>query len=218
MDPRLVAIVSWIQDVIGPERQAVVPVSGGSDSALCFWLCARALPGRASAAFVGGSLPHRGWFEAVGPVRLLPVVAGDGEPDTLRWAAIISHAHTLRARLMGSRNRTEDVLGTYSLPSRVVSYLPLAGLWKSEVMELCEAVGVPEEILESSRRADPDCGRPVEMAQIPFAIVDRFLRVRIGDRPEGELEALSEGQLTYLDGIYRRNRYKSRLPLKGPRP
>lgn len=217
MDSRLISIVGWIQEVIGPERKAVVPVSGGSDSALCFWLCEQAIPGRASAAYIGDNLPHRDWFEAIGRVELLPVVAGHGEPDTLRWAATISHAHRLRARLMGSRNRTEDILGTYSLPSRVVSYLPLAGLWKSEVMELCEIIGVPKPILESSRKADPDCGRPVEMARIPFAIVDRFLRVRIGERPESDLEAMSDDQLAYLDGIYRRNCYKANLPMRGPR-
>ena len=216
MDPRLESIIGWIQDVIGPERKAVVPVSGGSDSALGFWLCERALPGRAVAVYIGEDLPHRAWFEAIGTVHLLPVNAGRGEPDALRWAATISHAHGLRARLIGSRNRTEDVLGTYSLPSRVVSYLPLAGLWKSDVMELCQSIGVPDVILASSRKADPDCGRPVEMAEIPFAIVDRFLQVRIGERPDSDLSVLNEGQLAYLDGIYRRNRYKAKLPLRGP--
>jgi len=217
MDPRLVSIIGWIQDVVGPERKAVVPVSGGSDSALCFWLCEQALPGRTSAAYIGDKLPHCAWFEAIGRVELLPIIAGHGEPDTLRWAATISHAHKLRARLIGSRNRTEDILGTYSLPSRVVSYLPLAGLWKSDVMDLCEIIGVPEDIRESSRKADPDCGRPVEMAQIPFATVDRFLQVRIGERPQSDLDVLGDDQLTYLDGIYQRNGYKAKLPLRGPR-
>ena len=217
MDPRLVSIIDWIKEIIGPKRSALVPVSGGSDSALCFWLCEYALPGRAVAVYIGDALPHRDWFEAIGTVQLLPVIAGHGESDTLRWAATISHAHTLRARLMGSRNRTEDVLGTYSLPSRVVSYLPLAGLWKSDVMELCKVIGVPNEILESSRKADPACGRPVELAEISFADVDRFLQVCIGERPMSDLSALSAGQCTYLDSIYMRNLYKAKLPMRGPR-
>jgi hypothetical protein len=71
--------------------------------------------------------------------------------------------------------------------------------------------------LESSRKADPDCGRPVELAQIPFAIVDRLHQVRIGQRPKSDLEAMSDDQLTYLGGIYRRNHYKANPPMRGPR-
>ena len=29
-------------------------------------------------------------------------------------------------------------------------------------------IGVPEEVRASSRRADPECGRPVEMAAVPL--------------------------------------------------
>ena len=44
-------------------------------------------------------------------------------------------------------------------------------------MALCKAAGVPNEVIASSRRADPKCGRPRTMAAIPFERVDRFLEV-----------------------------------------
>jgi NH3-dependent NAD+ synthetase len=127
---------------------------------------------------------------------------------------MLSEALTVRGWLVGTRNRTEEVLGTYSLASRVATYLPLAGLWKSEVMELAEAVGVPREVLDSSRRADPSCGRPQELADIPFASIDLFLQVRTGERPEADLAGIPTDVLAYLDMVYSRNRFKGGLPLR----
>jgi hypothetical protein len=85
-------------------------------------------------------------------------------------------------------------------------------------MALCGEVGVPEEILASSRRADPECGRPEELAEISFHLVDLFLQVREGERPVEDLAILREAQLGYLDGIYGYNQFKKRLPLRPPRP
>jgi lincosamide nucleotidyltransferase A/C/D/E len=104
------------------------------------------------------------------------------------------------------------------LASRVATYLPLAGLWKSEVMELAAVVGVPVEVLASSRRADPECGRPQEMADIPFETVDGFLQVRVGEWPESDLAGLPAAAIAYLDSVYRRNGFKAGLPLRGPQP
>jgi NH3-dependent NAD+ synthetase len=220
-DHRLTEVIDWIgqtTDVAGG-RGALVPVSGGSDSALCFWLCARALPpGRTIAAFVGSNLRCREWFERIGPVRFLPDLPPDAHPEAARWALMLSLSLAERGWLVGTRNRTEEVLGTYSLASRVATYLPLAGLWKTEVMQLAGAVGVPAEILASSRRADPSCGRPQEMADIPFEVVDAFLRVRVGERPESDLVALPPGAVAYLEAVYRRNRFKTGLPLRPTAP
>jgi hypothetical protein len=83
-------------------------------------------------------------------------------------------------------------------------------------MELAEAVGVPGEILASSTRADPLCGRPPEMAEIPFTTVDLYLQIRAGLRSAAELETLSTAHVEYLSGLYRRNRFKAELPLRPP--
>ena len=101
------------------------------------------------------------------PVRF--VEAPDATPqhvEAARWALMLSLSLEVRGWLVGTRNRTEEELGTFSLASRVATFLPLAGLWKSEVMAACAHVGVPGEILESSRRADPSCGRPQEMVDL----------------------------------------------------
>jgi NH3-dependent NAD+ synthetase len=98
----------------------------------------------------------------------------------------------------------------------LATYQPLAGTWKTEVMELCDLVGVPREITDSSRQADPACGRPMEMADIPFAQVDLFLQVKIGQRPPSDLAGLDEAQRAYLESVYQRNEFKKHLPLRPP--
>lgn len=129
---------------------------------------------------------------------------------------MLSQALEVRGWLVGTRNRTEEVLGTYSLASRIATYLPLASLWKSEVMQLAQYVGIPDEIIQSSRRADPACGRPQEMADIPFEIVDHFLQVQVGERPVSDLELVPTAQREYLCSIYDRNCFKKDLPLRPP--
>lgn len=220
VDARLARIVDWIRAStdVAAGRGALVPVSGGSDSALCLWLCAQALPrGHVTAAYAGTNLRCRDWFESLAPVRC--VEAPDATPqhvEAARWALMLSLSLEVRGWLVGTRNRTEDELGTFSLASRVATFLPLAGLWKSEVMAACARVGVPAEILASSRRADPSCGRPQAMADIPFAQVDAFLQVRAGERDASALAGVHAATIDYLDGIWRRNRFKQALPFTGP--
>lgn len=192
----------------------LVPVSGGSDSALCFWLCSRAFPERTVAVHAGEDLRCAEWFRSIGPVEFVAVPGTHGEREEMRWSRFLAMSLARRAWLVGSRNRTEDELGTYSLASRVATYLPIVGAWKSDVQRLCSLVGVPSEIIESSRRADPDCGRPAELAEIPFETVEAFLKAGCAG---GDAAGLTDVQRAYLGGIRRRNAFKAGLPLRGPR-
>ena len=92
----------------------------------------------------------------------------------------------------------------------------MAKVWKSEVMELCELVGVPSEITASSRRADPDCGRPSELAEIPLEMIDTYLRVQEGELPKEKLAPMSEAQRNYLPHMVTENYFKRFLPTTGP--
>lgn len=217
IDSRLMAISTWLAAKTSMPRGVLVPISGGSDSALCFWLCVQALGReRVVAAYCGAAdtLRCRDWFEALGTVRYLESPEGSDEHQEIqRWALMLAQARTVRGWLVGSRNRTEQVLGTYSLASRLATCMPLCRLWKSELMALCTQVGVPAEILQSSLRADPACGRPKELADISFAAVDLFLQVQLGEQPESALQMLSVPQVEYLKDVYRRNRFKQELPL-----
>jgi NH3-dependent NAD+ synthetase len=193
----------------------LIPVSGGSDSALCFWACRQALGDKVRGVYVGRDLRCRDWFDSVGKVHYLSEQPDWRDKEIMRWAEFLSLAKEENRWLTGSRTLTEEHLGTISMASRVATYLPLMGLWKSEVMVLCDAVGVPKQITASSRRADPDCGRPQEMAEIPLELIDLFLRL-----PENSKTVqlvLSPAQIDYLESVRTRNAFKRKLPARGKR-
>lgn len=220
MDQRLMRLVEWIRAEAGEAKGLLVPISGGSDSALCYWLANQALPGKVVGVHAGSwkSLRCLEWFESVGTaIAFVKTPGRRSEAEEMRWGRFLALNLALKTWLVGCRNRTEDELASYSLASRVATFLPIVGVWKSDVLALAAAAGVPEEITASSHRADPDCGRPQEMAEIPFELVDLYLQIGIGDVSPLRLSALTPAQVAYLDRLSRYGQFKSSLPLKGPR-
>lgn len=212
-------LIAWIAENTKSAKGLLVPVSGGSDSAVLFSLCRQAAPEKTKAVYAGAreTLRCRHWLEEVGPISYLPPPETSDDPELSRWLDFIKLSRSQKARLVGSRNRSEEVMGSYSLASRMVTYLPLAGLWKYQVMELAAFIGVPAEILESSRKADPDCGRPKELAEIPLESLDLFLRVKVGELEQSELKVLTAEQIEYIEKLYQGNQFRKTLPLVGPR-
>ncbi len=208
-------LVAWIRKTAPKKYGLLVPISGGSDSALCFWLCAQALPKQTLAVFAGKEIRAERWFKKVGKIKKIASPPASENREVMRWAKFLELNLKEKRVLVGTRNRTEDALGTYSLASRVAAFFPIAGIWKSDVIELCEYIGVPEEVIGSSRRADPECGRPKELAEIPVALIDIFLKVGERKLSRKALAALSSGQLRYLERLYTQNSFKKTLPTKG---
>ena len=212
MEEKVQGLLTRIKESVPEELGVLIPVSGGSDSALCFWLYSQALPERTRGIYFGKNIRSFAWFDSIGSLELREPSIEMSDAEIARWASLLEIALEEKRVLVGARNRTEDVLGTFSHASRIAFHLPIKHLWKSEVMALCEYVSVPEEILASSRMADPVCGRPEELAQIPFASADAFLAQLIGAEPITAPE-LDMEQQTYLGNLYERNRYKRELPL-----
>lgn len=214
-------LIDWIRSAAAPADGLTVPVSGGSDGALALWLCARAYPGKTRALHLGDRLRARPWFESIAPLKVVPlptvpVAPGDPEinAEAMRWAIVASHAVS-NDWPVGTRNRTEEVLRTYSRASQIATFLPIVGVWKSDVMKLCSHIGVPAEILASSRKPDPICGRPRELADIGIEKIDAFLKAAIGEATPGS-EELSEEERSYLERLYASTSFKASLPHRGP--
>ncbi len=216
MDKRLHMLIDWVGETASKANGLVVPVSGGSDSALTFFILNQAYPTKTLGVYAGENLRARQWFEKTGKVSFMPLDAGGRNPEVARMAMFLSLALKEQRWLVGTRNRSEDTLGTFSLASRVAVYLPIVGLWKAEVLELAAQVGVPDEVLASSRRADPECGRPAELAEIPIESIDLFLKVKEGLLSQDELSALTTEQTTYLEQVYTSNQFRRGLPTRGP--
>lgn len=207
-------LLNWLRATVPDDVDLLVPVSGGSDSAFCYWLCNQAFPQRTKGIYIGTALRQKEWFEGTGIMQYSDLQMDGENPEVQRWAHFLETSIKENRMLVGSRNHTEDMLGTFSHASKVASLLPLAGLWKHEVMELCGYVGVPEEIISSSSRADPACGRPQRMADIPFEAVDAFLKSKLGGAVgQGER---TEQQEAYLENVYATHSYKTTLPFRGP--
>ena len=221
MDARLACLVEWIRvEAAEAKNGLLVPISGGSDSALCFWLANKALPGKVVGVHAGSpkTLRCRKWFASIGTeIAFVKPPGRRAEVEEMRWARFLALNLERRTWLVGCRNRTEDELHSYSLASRVATFLPIVGVWKSGVIALCQAAGVPAAIIAASRKADPDCGRPEAMAEIPFELVDLYLQVKLAEVSPLLLGNLTRAQRFYLEGIYFYNRFKSALPIRGPR-
>lgn len=120
------------------------------------------------------------------------------ESDSLRWGAIfersLSGADPREVMLEGSnywvvgtRNSSEQELGTYSSISMGVSVQPIIHLWKSEILELCKYLGVPEIALQKSCEADCNCGR-FDLPAQHIKEVDWILMAQKGDLDSSYLE------------------------------
>jgi NH3-dependent NAD+ synthetase len=208
-------LLAWLEAQADQAGGLAVPISGGTDSALCFWLCAQVFPRKTRGIYFGNALRCRAWFEQFGTVVDLPAPGGDQNPEVMRWAHLLDYCLKNDCWPVGSRNKTEDVCGLYSLPSRAASLLPIVGLWKGEVLRLCETIGMPKEIISSSLQPDPECGRPTEMAAISVEKMDLFLQAKCGEIPGERLSELTSGEIKYLETIYSRYKFKRNLPIKG---
>lgn len=222
-------LIEKIKKATADAPRLYVPISGGSDSALTFWLLNQACPNktiglncRTSYDTTSGILGRK-WIENTG--RLITIYlpyCGYKEIEQFRWSKLLSfslgHDLDLESKpgwLVGCRNRTEHVLGTYSLASRVATFLPIITLWKSQVLQIGQEIGIPAEVLLSSRKADPDCGRPQELANISIEAIDEFCKFCVDNTKLNiDPKIVNREQLDYLLGIKERNDFKRKLPVE----
>ncbi len=212
------ALVKFVYNETKEAPYLLDPISGGTDGALTLKICHEAWPEKTKAIHAGHNLPCRDWFESVSSIEYVEIPGQPEDAEEMRWACFLARSLRLKGRLIGNRNRLEDLLGNYSLASRVANLLPIVNLWKSEVMRICQYLGVPEEILVSSRSPDPDCGRPPELAAIPFTTIEAFLKFQIGEISYVEVSSmLTLPEFKYLMDMFQRNAFKRDLPIRGPK-
>ena len=75
-------------------------------------------------------------------------------------------------------------MGSYSVASQLATVQPLVGTWKGDVMQLAQHVGVPADVLASSRASDPKCGRMDDEAAIGLERVDYYAKCRLAGRSD----------------------------------
>ncbi len=154
----------------------------------------------------------------------------DFADDYMRWATLMrsslsgaSRTEMLDANncywVVGTRNATEQALGTYSNISGAVSVQPLINLYKSDILKICAGLGVPQLAIDKSRQVDCDCGR-YDLAADHIDEVDALIMLRAGEIAEDavsmpadlreKLEAFIDQQCDYAG-------FKTQIPYCPPK-
>lgn len=199
----LESLVAFLRSGLG-EDGAVLGLSGGVDSALVARLAVEAVgPTRLLALLLPDAGPSRqelasarAYADALGiahrTVDLAPALAAlraavPGLEDPLasgnatarlRMTVLYATAGLERRRVVGTGNKSELLLGYFTKHGDgAADLLPLGDLYKSEVFELAERLGLPEAI----RRRPPSAGFWEGQTDegelgLPYEAIDRVLR------------------------------------------
>ncbi|MEP7235844.1 MAG: NAD+ synthase [Ignavibacteriota bacterium] len=224
-------------------ENAVIGLSGGIDSALSAYLAVRAL-GKEHVHCV--MMPYKTSspdslndanmvVAALGisseVVEITPMAdayfAMNAEMDNLqkgnvmarqRMIILYDRSHSRRALVIGTSNKTESLLGYTTLFGDNASALnPIGDLYKTQVRQLSQELGIPRSILEKAPSADLWSGQTDEKEMgLTYEEADRLLFYLV-DQRETEEELIARGfaqeLITKIKGMIRRSQFKRTTPL-----
>ncbi len=226
-----------------PANGAVVGLSGGIDSALTARLARDAL---GADRVLGLLLPDAAYPPAlleetvryaadlgvahrvvpIGPAvaamrSLLPEVVDPVDVGNLtarlRMVALYASARPAGRRVVGTGNKSELLLGYFTKHGDGgVDLLPLGDLYKSQVRQLADELGLPRAVRERPPSAGLWEGQTDEgELGLPYDDIDRILAGLEQLRPEAEIAARTGLPVAAVARVARRvaaNRHKRRLP------
>jgi len=135
-----------------------------------------------------------------------------------RMTILYDQSSAFRALVIGTSNKTELLLGYGTIYGDMASALnPVGDLYKTQVWQLADALGVPTAIVQKAPSADLWSGQSDE-TELGFAyrMVDQLLYYLV-DRRYSKEELVRLGfEAAFIDDIIRRvrdNQYKRRLPV-----
>jgi NAD+ synthase len=190
-------------------ERAVLGLSGGIDSAVVAFLVAEAIGAERLLSVLmpyrTSSPASRADAEAVVAklgcaselVEISPMVdayfATDPDASSLRrgnlmarqrMAVLYDRSVTWSGLVVGTSNKTESLIGYTTLfGDSACAFNPIGDLYKSQVRQLAEALGVPEAIIRKAPSADLWPGQTDEAeADISYPVLDRLLFWRVDKR------------------------------------
>jgi NAD+ synthase len=135
-----------------------------------------------------------------------------------RMTILYDHSWAWHALVIGTSNKTELLLGYGTIYGDMASAInPIGDLYKTQVWQLADAVGVPTAIVQKIPSADLWAGQSDE-TELGFGYrqIDRLLYYLVERRyslPELKEEGFDQ---VFIDDIVKRvreNQYKRRLPV-----
>ncbi|WP_297436134.1 NAD+ synthase [Thermococcus sp.] len=224
----------------------VVGVSGGIDSATAAYLAVRALGKERVLGVIMPYYENRDVDDArlvceslgidyriIGVKPLVDAVVAqlDFQPDRrslgnimarVRMVLLYAHANAMNRLVLGTSNRSEVLTGYFTKWGDGASDVaPLINLYKTEVWEVAEFLGVPKRIIEKKPTAGLWEGQTDEdELGISYRLLDEILWRLIDlkmsrDRIAEELGVPIE-RVEYVESLVRRSEHKRRLP-PGPK-
>ncbi len=128
--------------------------------------------------------------ERLGPREFLQIVAATNMKQRSRAAMLYYHAEALNRAVIGTCNRNEWVVGFIVKHGDIaVDLKPIQHLYKSQVYQLAEYLGVPRGIIErppSSDTYSADQTQEEFFFSLPFETLDLLLWAWEHDVPAGE--------------------------------
>lgn len=238
-------LVGFIRDEVGKVgiTKVVLGLSGGIDSALVAYLAAEALGAENVHACVmpyktsnpESEVHARLVAERLGinyqVIEITPMVDAyfDRFPNANnmrrgnkmareRMTILYDHSAALPALVLGTSNKTELLLGYGTLYGDMASALnPIGDIYKSQVWQLSEEVGVPGEIIEKKPSADLWAGQTDEQELgFTYREVDELLYRMIDLRMSRDELVAAGFAADFVSGIYLRvqnSHFKRRLPV-----
>lgn len=108
--------------------------------------------------------------------------------DHARWAELFRISIEDGGWVAAPINWTEKLLGNYSSLAKAASVWPIAHIAKSDVLEICRELGVPQIALDNARQADCDCGRD-DLAASHIREIDLILEYALGSVAEDKIRS-----------------------------
>lgn len=109
----------------------------------------------------------------------------------------------------GAMNATEKLLGKYSILANSVSIQPIQTVLKSQVLVMCEELGVPEIAIRYARIPDCLCGRD-ELAANNIELIDKILT--FDPDVMNYDQKLVATMYQYIRDLKKTNDFKMRIP------
>ena len=238
-------LVGFVRDEVHKVgvRKAVLGLSGGIDSALVVFIAAEALgPENVHAICMPYKTSNP---ESEAHARLVAQACGVNfsvipitpmvdayfhmfpDADNMRrgnkmarerMTILFDHSALLSALVLGTSNKTELLLGYGTLYGDMASALnPIGDLYKTQIWQLSEAIGVPAEVIEKKPSADLWAGQTdEEELGFSYCQVDELLYRMVDLRLTSE-ELIATGIAPeFIDTIYKKvqnSHFKRRMPV-----
>lgn len=135
-----------------------------------------------------------------------------------RMTIAYDQSYVWRGLVLGTSNKTELLLGYGTIYGDMASAInPIGDLYKSQVWQLADAVGVPTAIVQKAPSADLWAGQSDETELgFQYRLIDRLLYYLVDQRYSIEEVKRLGFDPTFVEQIVRRvrdNQYKRRLPV-----